>query len=193
MKKNLLFLLPFLFVLCACIGANDRKSKPENLVKDQKMKTLHDFTVQSIDGKEFSLAQLKGKKVLVVNVASACGYTPQYADLQKLSEKYASKLVVIGFPANNFGGQEPGSNDEIAQFCKKNYGVSFPMFEKISVKGNDMHPLYKWLSSKSENGWNDQAPTWNFCKYLVSENGELLKYFGSNVKPMDEELLKAIN
>jgi len=186
-----------LIALVSCIGANDRKS-PNNLIQQASMpennlsKTVHDFTLKTIDGKDVNLAAYKGKKILIVNVASKCGYTPQYDELQKFHEKYGEKVAVLGFPANNFGGQEPGSNEEIATFCKKNYGVSFQMFAKISVTGEDQHPLYKWLSTKAENGWNDQAPRWNFCKYLVDENGKLLKYFGSGVKPFDDEIVNLV-
>jgi glutathione peroxidase len=185
-------------LLSACLGANTIKSKPDNLqttnimTEETAKKSFYDFKMEAIDGKMIDFATYKGKKVLLVNVASQCGYTPQYEQLQALHEKYGNKVVVLGFPANNFGGQEPGTNEEIAQFCKKNYGVTFQMFKKISVKGSDMHPLYKWLSDKNQNGWNDQAPTWNFCKYLVNEKGELVKFFGSGVSPMGEELLKAI-
>lgn len=154
--------------------------------------SFYAFEMNNIDGKPVSFEQFKGKKVLLVNVASRCGYTPQYEGLQELHEKYGDKVVVLGFPANNFGGQEPGSNEEIASFCETNFGVSFPMFEKVSVKGIDKHPLYRWLSDSNLNGWNDQEPSWNFCKYLVDENGKLLKFFPSNVKPMSEQMIKAI-
>lgn len=154
--------------------------------------SFYDFSMKNIEGEAIDFSQYKGKKVLLVNVASKCGYTPQYEGLQKLSEKYADQLVVLGFPANNFGGQEPGSNDEIAVFCEANYGVTFPMFEKISVKGIDKHPLYRWLSDSSLNGWNDQEPSWNFCKYLVDEEGKLIKFFPSSVEPLSDELSKAI-
>jgi len=154
--------------------------------------SFHEFKVNSIDGQPVNFDQFKGKKVLLVNVASRCGYTPQYEGLQELYEKYGDKIVVLGFPANNFGGQEPGSNEDIASFCEATYGVTFPMFEKVSVKGLDKHPLYRWLSDSKLNGWNDQEPSWNFCKYLVDENGKLLKFFPSSVKPMSDELIKAI-
>ncbi len=153
---------------------------------------FYDFKMKSIDGKEIDFSTFKGKKVLLVNTASECGYTPQYADLEKLHKEYGNKVVVLGFPANNFGGQEPGSNTEIKAFCTKNYGVSFQMFEKISVEGKDAHPLYQWLSKKDLNGNNDKAPNWNFCKYLINEKGELVKFFPSSVKPMSPELLKEI-
>ncbi|WP_143960610.1 glutathione peroxidase [Litoribacter populi] len=155
-------------------------------------KEFHDFKLNDIDGKEVSFADFKGKKVLLVNVASKCGYTPQYAKLQELHEKHGDDLMVLGFPANNFGGQEPGTEDDIKAFCSENYGVTFPMFEKISVKGVDKHPLYRWLSDKDMNGWNDKEPSWNFCKYLVDENGELIEFFPSSVSPMDKEITKHI-
>lgn len=158
----------------------------------ESVTSIYDFVLKSLDGKDVSLAQFKGRKLLIVNTASECGYTPQYADLEKLYQEYGSKVVVLGFPANNFGAQEPGSNEEIKTFCEKNYGVTFPMFEKISVAGADQHPIYKWLTTKEANGWNDQSPKWNFWKYLVDENGVLRKVFPSKVKPMSEEVLREI-
>lgn len=154
--------------------------------------TFYDFKLKDIDGKEIDFEQYKGKKLLIVNVASKCGYTPQYASLQELNEKFGDKVQILGFPANNFGGQEPGSNEEIKSFCSENYGVTFPIFEKISVKGFDKHPLYRWLSDSKLNGWNSQEPTWNFCKYLIDEKGELIKFYPSSVTPLDEEILSAI-
>lgn len=150
--------------------------------------SAYDFKLRTIDGEEISLAKFKGKKLLLVNVASQCGYTPQYKNLEALSKQYGDKLVVIGFPANNFGAQEPGSNSEIKAFCTKNYGVSFPMMEKISVKGSDMHPLYKWLSTKDANGVSGDAPNWNFCKYLVDEKGNLVKFFPSKTDPLSADI-----
>lgn len=150
--------------------------------------SVHDFTLTSIDGKEVALSSFKGKKLLIVNVASKCGYTRQYKDLQALYSKHGDKVVVLGFPANNFGGQEPGSNADIKGFCEKNYSVTFPMFSKISVKGSDCHPLYQFLSKKEQNGLVDEAPSWNFGKYLVDENGKVLKYFSSSVNPLDKEI-----
>jgi len=141
--------------------------------------SLYDFKINAIDGKIIDFSQYKGKTVLIVNVASKCGNTPQYADLQKLHEQYGEKVTILGFPANNFGGQEPGTNLQIAEFCQQNYGVSFQMFEKISVKGDDQHDLYKWLKEKT-----GQEPTWNFCKYLVKPDGTV-KFFSSKVKPLD--------
>lgn len=159
----------------------------------ESRKTLHDFTVKDIDGNDFSLATLKGKKVLVVNVASKCGLTPQYKELQELYEKYQHlNFVVIGFPANNFLRQEPGSNIEIKEFCSINYGVTFPMMEKISVKGKDQAPLYQWLTKKSENGVMDQKVTWNFQKFMVDEDGHLVDVVMPKESPMNEKILNWI-
>ena len=133
-------------------------------------------------------SKYKGKKILIVNTASKCGYTPQYEELQKLYDTYKDKLVIVGFPANNFGGQEPGTNTEIKEFCKKNYGVTFPMAAKISVKGDDIAPIYKYLTSKAENGVLDAVVGWNFGKFLLDEKGTLLQYFSSKVTPMSEEI-----
>ncbi|EON78693.1 Glutathione peroxidase [Lunatimonas lonarensis] len=156
-------------------------------------KSIYEFKMKDIDGKDVDFSKYKGKKLLLVNVASKCGYTPQYADLQELNEKYGDKVTILAFPANNFGGQEPGSHEDIKAFCSANYGVTFQLFEKISVKGVDKHPLYRWLSDKNLNGWNNTEPSWNFCKYFINEKGELVKFFPSSVKPMDAEILALIN
>ncbi len=153
---------------------------------------FYNFKMIDIEGKEVDFSSFKGKKLLIVNVASKCGYTKQYAQLQELHENFGDKVVVLGFPANNFGGQEPGSNEEIKAFCDAEFGVTFSMFQKISVKGFDKHPLYRWLSDASQNGWNNEEPSWNFCKYFINEKGELLKFFPSSVTPLDEEILKLI-
>ncbi|ULQ55160.1 glutathione peroxidase [Flavihumibacter rivuli] len=154
---------------------------------------IYDFKVNGLDGKPIDLSSYKGKKILIVNTASQCGYTPQYADLQQLYDKYKNKLVVIGFPANNFGQQEPGSNSDIKEFCKKNYGVNFPMAEKVSVKGDDIHPLFKYLTEEAAKmGVNDPIK-WNFTKFLVDEKGKLVAVFPSKVKPMSEEITKYLN
>lgn len=150
--------------------------------------SLYELTINSLEGTPVDLERYRGKNLLIVNTASKCGYTPQYADLQKLHENYGGQVVVLGFPANNFLWQEPGSNQEIATFCEKNYGVTFPMFEKISVKGNDQHPLYQWLEVKS-----GEKPSWNFCKYLVSKKGEVVGFYGPKVSPLDEVILKQIS
>lgn len=152
-------------------------------------KSLHEFKVEAIDGKEYDLSQLKGKKVLVVNTASKCGLTPQYEDLEKLYQKYKdNNFVIIGFPANNFMKQEPGTNEEIASFCKLNYGVSFPMMAKISVKGDDIHPLYTWLTTKTKNGVMDSQVKWNFQKYMIDEEGQLVNFAAPRTKPFDEQI-----
>lgn len=145
--------------------------------------SVYDFKMTSIEGKQIDFAAYKGKTLLIVNVASKCGFTPQYADLEKLHENFGGKVVVLGFPANNFGSQEPGSNEEIAEFCEKNYGVKFQMFEKISVKGDDQHALYAFLKEKT-----GSEPSWNFCKYLVKPDGTV-KFYPSKVKPLDKEIL----
>ncbi len=187
-------LLVFSFILSACIGGTTIKTRPTNMTTEENSNktTFYSFKMKGIDGKEIDFSQYKGKKVLLVNVASECGYTKQYEQLQALHAQYAEKVVVLGFPANNFGGQEPGTNAEVATFCKTKFGVTFQMFEKISVKGTDTHPLYQWLSTKAENGWNEEAPNWNFCKYLVNEKGELVKFFKSGVDPIGDEMLAAI-
>ena len=148
--------------------------------------SIYDFRINSLGGEAIDFARYRGKTLLIVNVASKCGFTPQYTDLQKLHDEFGDKVVVLGFPANNFGSQEPGSHDEIAAFCERNYGVKFQMFEKVSVKGEDQHPLYQWLKEKT-----GQEPTWNFCKYLVKPGGTV-KFFPSKVKPLDKEILNAL-
>lgn len=150
---------------------------------------FYDFKVKTLEGNDFDLYTLKGKKVMVVNTASKCGFTPQYEDLQDLYEKYRDKLVIIGFPANNFANQEPGTAAEIREFCTRNYGVTFPMMEKISVKGVDMHPLYKWLTSKEKNGVLDSEVKWNFQKYLIDENGRLVDVIYTREKPGSEKVI----
>jgi glutathione peroxidase len=148
---------------------------------------IYDFTVMDIHGEEIDFAQFKGKKLLIVNTASKCGYTGQYADLEKLHREYANSLTVLGFPSNNFLWQEPGTDQNILAFCTTNYDVTFKMFSKISVKGRSKHPLYQWLQSKT-----GKSPSWNFCKYLVSEDGTTVKYFGSKVNPLDPQIVNEI-
>lgn len=186
--KNLFLKLSVLIGIGA-IGAISISATQTKMEKNIGSKTsIYDFKMKTLDGQELSLSKFKGKKILIVNTASECGYTPQYKNLQALHEQYGSKLVVIGFPANNFGGQEPGNSNEIKSFCTKNYGVTFQMMEKISVKGDDMHPLYKWLSSADQNGSCSEAPGWNFCKYLIDENGNVVKFFPSKIDPMSKEI-----
>lgn len=156
-------------------------------------KSLHDFTVKDIYGDSFDMSQLQGKKVMVVNTASKCGLTPQYESLEKLYRTYADQnFVIIGFPANNFMNQEPGTNAEIAAFCEENYGVTFPMMSKISVKGEDMHPLYRWLTSKDQNGVLDSEVSWNFQKYLINEKGHLVRYHSPRHDPLSEDIISWI-
>ena len=155
--------------------------------------TIYDFKVPSLDGGSIDFSAYKGKKILIVNTASECGFTPQYAELQELYKKYSDKLVIVGFPANNFGGQEPGSNGEIKTFCEKNYGVTFPMAEKVSVKGDDIHPVFKYLVSESEKLGVHDPIKWNFTKFLVDEKGKLVAVFESKVKPMSEDITKYLN
>jgi glutathione peroxidase len=161
-----------------------------NSVASAQKKTLHDFVVEDIYGDRFDLSSLKGKKVMIVNTASRCGLTPQFAALENLYKTYSDRnFVIIGFPANNFMNQEPGSNDEIIAFCEENYGVSFPMMSKISVKGEDQHPLYRWLTKQSENGKMDSDVAWNFQKYLVDENGNLVSFLSPRQDPMSDEVI----
>lgn len=156
-------------------------------------KTLHNFKTKTIDGKEFDLASLKGKKVLVVNTASKCGLTPQYKELELLYKKYKDRnFVIIGFPANNFLSQEPGSNDEIKEFCEINYGVTFPMMSKVSVKGKDQDPIYNWLTNKSENGKLDAEVSWNFQKFMIDENGNMVDFASPRESPMSEKIVSWI-
>lgn len=153
--------------------------------------SFYDFKVETIDGKTFDFSTLKGKKVMIVNTASKCGLTPQYEELEKLYRDYgaAGDFVILGFPANNFANQEPGTNDEIQAFCSENYGVTFPMMSKISVKGKDIHPLYSWLTKKELNGFKDSEVTWNFQKYLIDEKGKLVEVVTPREKPTSEKVM----
>jgi len=181
-------------LLSSCFSSTN--SRPVDTSAISTTETSNDafylFKVKSLSGEEIDFSKYKGKKVLIVNVASKCGFTGQYADLQKLSEQYKDKLVVLGFPCDNFGHQEPGTETEIGAFCTKNYGVTFQMFSKVDVKGANQHPLYKWLSTKSLNGWNEEVPSWNFCKYLVNEKGELIKFYSSSVTPLSAEIVNEL-
>ena len=159
----------------------------------QNDKTIYQFKVEDINGETFDLSSLKGKKVMIVNTASKCGYTPQYAELQRIYEQYKyDDFVIIGFPSNDFGNQEPGSNEEISEFCQKNYGVDFPMMAKITVKGEEKHPLYQFLTEKSKNGFRDSEVKWNFQKYLIDRDGKLVAVKDSNVVPSDTAIVNWI-
>lgn len=186
--KNLLFLGCLLLLVSAYAISKTHKSTAKTMEK-----SFYDFKMKDLNGEEVNFSIFKGKKIMVVNVASKCGYTPQYEELQKLYSENSDKLVILGFPANNFGGQEPGSNEEIKSFCTENYGVTFPMFEKISVKGFDKHPVYRWLSDSEQNGWNNEEPSWNFCKYILDEEGKLVTFLPSKVSPLDEQIIEIIN
>ncbi|MDO4228253.1 MAG: glutathione peroxidase [Capnocytophaga sp.] len=158
--------------------------------KNSNDMTIYQFTVKDITGKDFSFTDLKGKKIMIVNTASKCGLTPQYEALEALYQKYKDKnFVIIGFPANDFKSQEPGTNQEIAEFCKINYGVTFPMMEKITVKGDNIHPIYQFLTQKKKNGVEDSEVQWNFQKYLIGTNGKLEKVISPRTKPDDKEII----
>lgn len=164
-------------------------SSPSSGSNEPKL-SIHSFKCEDINGQSYDLSQLKGKKILVVNTASKCGLTPQYEELETLHSLYKdSNFVVIGFPANNFMGQEPGSNENIAAFCQKNYGVTFPMMSKISVKGKDMHPIYQFLTQKVKNGLEDNQVQWNFQKYLLDEDGFLIKVISPQTSPLDASIV----
>jgi len=187
--KNVFLALGLLFLI-GCKGQT-QKINMETAEKNKVMKTqnIYQFKVKDIEGKEFDFASLKGKKIMVVNTASECGLTPQYEQLQKIYSEFKDKnFVIVGFPANNFGAQEPGTNKEINAFCTKNYGVTFPMMEKISVKGDDMHPLYHFLTEKAKNGLEDNHVEWNFQKYLINEKGEVVNVISPRVLPNDKEI-----
>ncbi len=193
MKKLMIFAAGILFLGFAASYTFKDNNEQVMIEENVQGKVFHGLKVKSISGdKEIDFSTFKGKKVLLVNTASECGYTGQYEDLEKLHQKYKDKLVVIGFPCNQFGGQEPGSAEEIVGFCKKNYGVSFLLTEKIDVKGDNQHLVYRWLTQKSLNGVGDYTVEWNFNKFLVDENGKLVKYFPSRVKPLSDELVSLI-
>lgn len=182
-------LLSFVAFINSCAEKKSETAKVKT--KELMGKTIYDYKVDALEeGKTINFADFKGKKILVVNTASECGFTPQYADLEKLYEEYKDQLVIVGFPANNFGGQEPGTNVEIGAFCQKNYGVTFPMAAKVSVKGDDTAPIFKFLTEKQLNGVKDSKILWNFTKFLIDENGKLVDSFVSNVKPTDEAITK---
>lgn len=157
-----------------------------------KKRDLYSFQMNSLNGSPFDFSVFRGKKVLLVNTASACGYTPQYAQMEELSKLYPDRLQVVGIPSNDFGAQEPGTADEIMSFCQKNYGIGFPLLEKTITKGPEAHPLFVWLSDEEQNGVNGVKPQWNFGKYLINERGELMAYFAPPVSPLDEQITRLI-
>jgi len=193
MKKILLML--FGVAILSATGLNAQTSTNKLSKKDKAMakETIYQFKVEDLSGDTFDFASLKGKKIMIVNTASKCGLTPQYKDLEAIYKEYKDKgFVIVGFPANNFASQEPGSNKEIESFCQQNYGVSFPMMSKVSVKGSDMCEVYKFLTEKSKNGLQDSEVEWNFQKYLINEKGELVKVIKPKTLPTDPEVINWI-
>jgi glutathione peroxidase len=191
-RRNLLKILyPVLMWASGLLGIRNASTKNINMTTPKE--SFFALTFSLNDGTTLNFADLKGKKVLLVNTASNCGYTNQYEALQQLHEQYGSELIVIGFPANDFKEQEKGTDEQIASFCKLNYGVTFPLAKKSSVIGTEQNEVFRWLTDKTKNGWNEQQPTWNFSKYLVSEEGVLLNYFDPGVSPMSKEVIAAIN
>ena len=192
MKLPLVCSLILAMLSCGASKSKNSSDNHSSLIPMEK-KSIHEFTVTDIDGKSYAFSALKGKKIMVVNTASRCGLTPQYKSLEALYQSYkTSNFIIVGFPANNFMGQEPGSNQEIAAFCSKNYGVSFPMMAKISVKGKDMHPIYQFLTSKALNGLEDNEVKWNFQKYLLDENGYLVRVIDPSTQPDDPSIIQWI-
>lgn len=192
MKNIVLFVT--ILTLFSCQNQAQTNKKTMETQTPILTETIYQFKVTDLYGKQFDFASLKGKKILIVNTASECGLTPQYKDLEAIYEKYKDlNFVIVGFPANNFNSQEPGNNEQIAKFCKMNYGVTFPMMSKISVKGNDMHEVYKFLTQKSKNGLQDSEVEWNFQKYLINEKGELIKVLSPRVLPTDAAIVGWIN
>ncbi len=193
--KKLAFVIS-LTMLFVGMESNAQSKSPINKRKKNiamNSQSIYQFKAEDLSGKEFDFATLKGKKILIVNTASKCGFTPQYKDLETIYEQYKDRnFVIIGFPANNFGSQEPGTNKEIGTFCQKNYGVTFPMMAKISVKGKEMDKIYQFLTQKSQNGVLDSEVGWNFQKYLIDESGHLVKMFPSKVKPTDPAIVNWI-
>lgn len=184
--KKILFIAAISSMMLTACAQSHKETKPNTIAKTMEKQNIYQFKVEDLSGKPFDFASLKGKKLLIVNTASKCGLTPQYKELEALYKKYKDQnFVIVGFPANNFGQQEPGTNAEISTFCELNYGVTFPMMSKISVKGADMHPLYKFLTQKSLNGLQDSEVEWNFQKYLINEKGELEKVIAPQTLPSD--------
>ncbi len=188
MKRLFIMILSMVAFIqgCAQKKSETSKSKTQELMGT----TIYNYKVEGLEGGEINFADFKGKKILIVNTASECGFTKQYADLEQLYKDYKDKLVIIGFPANNFGGQEPGTNEEIGAFCQRNYGVTFPMAAKVSVKGDDIAPIFKYLTEKELNGVKNSTILWNFTKFLIDENGRLIDTFISTTKPTDEAIIK---
>jgi len=192
-RQNMLkSVYPALTSITRFFGVNSRVVLPEE--KNAPVVSLYDIPFETIAGEQSSLAAYKGKKIVVVNTASDCGYTGQYEELQTLYAQAKGEIMIVGFPANDFKAQEKGSNEQIASFCKKNYGVEFPIAAKASVvKGSNQHPVFAWLSDPAKNGWNKEAPAWNFSKYIIDEEGKLIGYFDPGVSPLGKDFLRALN
>jgi glutathione peroxidase len=195
--KNIALIMSSVFLLFGCQNHAQTNAKNVNSIslndKNMSKENIYQFKVKDLEGNDFDFASLKGKKILVVNTASKCGLTPQYKDLEAIYSQYKDKnFVVVGFPANNFASQEPGTNAEIGEFCQRNYGVSFPMMGKVSVKGDDMDKVYQFLTQKSKNGLQDSEVEWNFQKYLINEKGELEKVISPKTLPTDPEIVNWI-
>ena len=176
-----------IYILRERIFKVNEKAPDNNMIANEN--NFYKLSANDIDGNKIDFSQFKGKKLIIVNVASKCGYTSQYKDLQELHKKYNDKITILAFPSNNFGFQEPGSNDQIEEFCETNYGIEFQLFEKSDVRGKNINSVYRWLSSINDNGWNDKSPRWNFFKYLVDETGSLKAVYSSNVNPLDNEII----
>jgi len=193
MKKIVFIACSVVFLLSTQVQAQTSKNKLSKTDKTMAKENIYQFKVQDLSGDTFDFASLKGKKIMIVNTASKCGLTPQYKDLEAIYKEYKDKgFVIVGFPANNFASQEPGTNKEIETFCQQNYGVTFPMMDKVSVKGDDMCEVYKFLTQKSKNGLQDSEVEWNFQKYLINEKGELVKVIKPRTLPTDPEVINWI-
>lgn len=186
--KKYAYLLGSVLLLIACASFIPKKDKME-----KKKKTIYDFKIKGLDGSTIDFSQYKGKKILIVNTASKCGFTPQYAGLEKLYANHKDNLIIVGFPSDNFGGQEFQDNKDISSFCQKNYGVTFPLTTRVDVKGENITPIYQYLTQKSENGVLDATISWNFNKFYIDEKGNLIAHFDSKVTPDSPELLKYID
>lgn len=189
MIKKITQMISTLLLLLPGCGGKQKLYKP---LKEKPKTSFYTLKSSDIHGKTVSMDTYKGKTIMVVNTASKCGYTYQYKALEKLSNDYKDTLVILGFPSNDFLGQEPGSNQKIENFCKIKFGVTFPLFEKIHVSGKEQSPIYQWLTDSTKNGWNNQKPTWNFCKYIINTKGELVAFFGSKIEPNAPEIIKLI-
>ena len=196
MKILIIVILSTLISFSGIYLLREKIFKVNDKAPDNKMianeNDFYKLSANDIDGNVIDFSKYKGKKLLIVNVASKCGYTSQYKDLQELHKKYNDKVTILAFPSNNFGFQEPGSNDQIEEFCETNYGIEFQLFEKSNVRGKNTNSVYKWLSSIDDNGWNDKSPRWNFFKYLIDETGNLKAVYSSNVNPLDNEIIEFV-